>query len=240
MNGQPTVIGLTSNVCRNGLWCWFEAHPGTAAWLQGIGTLIALIAAIGAYVRYRREGFRPRIQAWCNPDGGLAVLVLSNLGRASGEVDEIIVGRGRALKQGYDPRVRSHRGSKSPPCDVGPGESVRLLLTAGPLLFTEKSLRIAVVLGQDVRKKRVRRLRSGRISDDNFVDSGPQAQQLPLRQGPSAASAAWDTARRELSELANLYQSGHLSRIDLWVGRYRALRRAQRLGPPPNNADRSA
>ena len=240
MSSQSTAIELVSNSCKSGWLCWFEAHPGTAAWIQGAGTLIALIAAISAYFRYRKEGFRPRIQVWCNPDGRLAVLVLSNLGRASGAVDEVIAGRGRALKQGYDPRVRPHRGSKSPPCNVGPGESMRLLLAAGPLLFTEKSLRIAVVLGQDVKRKRVKRLRRGRISDTNFVDSEIRAHQILSAQDPSVASADWKAAKRELSELATLHQSGHLSKIDLWVGRYRALRRVQRIGPPSDSADQSA
>jgi hypothetical protein len=245
MNAQAIAVPLAQNTCTSGVLCWFEAHPGTAAWLQGAGTLIALIAAVIAYIGYRSEGFRPRIRAWCNPDGHLAVFLLTNLGRASGAVDDMLVGKvkpwpRRALKGGDRPDIRPHRGSQAPPCSIGPGESMRLLLTAGSSEFTEKSLRIAVVLGDDVKMTRVKQLRNGRINEDQFADSAPQAQPTSQPQDDtSVADPAWDVMRRELSDLVDLYSSGHLSRIDLWVGRYRSLRRAQRAEQRQDTSGRS-
>lgn len=236
MSRQAFAFSLAADTCKKSALCWFEAHPGTASWLQGAGTLVALAVALGAYFRYRGEGFRPRIQAWCNPDGKLAVLLLTNLGRASGEVDDVLAGQvsrwKRTLKHGYRPGVRPHRRGQSPPCDVGPGESVRLLLTAGRLLFTEKSLRINVVLGREVKKVRVKRLSRGRINEDQYADPEPESSgRTGPADGAADPGAIWDATRRELEVISDLYHSGHLSRLDLWVGRYRSLRRAQGAGP---------
>jgi hypothetical protein len=239
MNVREIAASVSSDTCRSGLLCWFEAHPGTAAWLQAVGTLIAFGAAFIAYLTYRGEGFRPSVRAWSNRDGHMAVLLLVNLGRSTGTIDDMLVGRTRpwlrwgALEKGYRPEFRPHRGSQAPPCIVRPGESMRLLLTAGSLLFTGKRVRIAVVLGEEVKRTRVKRLRRGTINQKHYVND-------PRGTQPDDASAlAWEATKRELRELADLRRSGHLSSLDLWVGRYRSLRRAQRTGPPPDAPDRA-
>lgn len=95
MNMREIAVSVSSDTCRSGLLCWFEAHPGTAAWLQAAATLIAFGDAFIAYLTYRREGFRPSVRAWSNRGGRLAVLVLVNLGRSAGAVDDMLVGRTR-------------------------------------------------------------------------------------------------------------------------------------------------
>jgi hypothetical protein len=239
VRGRAIVALLSQNTCKSGIICWFEAHPGTAAWLQGAGTVIALAVAIGAYVRYRHEGFRPRLQAWCNPDGRRAVLLLTNLGRASGAVDDVLVGkrrswlRWRSFKGGYSPSLRAHRNSQIPPCVIGPGESMRLLLIGRNSSFTQSSARVAVGLGIKVKTTRVKRLRRGLINEDQFTVSIRQGHQLTgSSDAEASARATWEATRQELLELSNLHSSGQLSIVDLWIGRYRSLRRAQRVGPP--------
>ena len=265
---MATMVGwLADTSCTGGAVCWLEKHPGSAAWLQGAGTIVALTVATGAYVRFYLEGFRPRTHARCNPDGGRALLTVSNVGRATGTVDYVLVGKGRRLRNGYTPVIYAQRKGEAPPCDLGATETMRLLLDADKqkFRFTDKSVRIAIVLGDKVKRTRVRPLRRGRKISAALFNVTPPAEatmepkeqlaeateepkkelaepdSAPIEEPavPEAdldADLAWEGTRRELRELAELHRTGQISRLDLWIGRYRSLRRAQRAGPPARSS----
>jgi hypothetical protein len=230
-----------TRTCSRGFLCWLEGHAGAAAWLQGVGTLVALLAVAGAYLRYRREGFRPRMRARCNPDGSKAILLVSNLGRTSGEVSGLLVTKGRKLK-GNVPTMYPSKVGACPPCSMGAGETMRLLLYAdeGPR-FTDSSVRIAILFGAgSVKKTSVRPLSKGTIDQDYFATSDDRVSEASKPSEASddpVPSASWEAVRQELIVLAQLHKNGELSRLDLLIGRYRCLRRAQHGGRSPNEKD---
>jgi hypothetical protein len=79
---------LTASADQN----WLEENDYLAAWLQGLGTIVALVAIIVALEHFRRGGFRARLEVIRHKHGPCLVLNLENRGRATGRVDQLHVG----------------------------------------------------------------------------------------------------------------------------------------------------
>jgi quinol monooxygenase YgiN len=78
--------------CTKGAMCWLEQHNYVAAWMQGVGTVVALLAILVTVVHFRREGFRPRINLIKDAHNPRVLLTIDNLGRAEGRIDQIHAG----------------------------------------------------------------------------------------------------------------------------------------------------
>jgi hypothetical protein len=117
---------------------------------------------------------------------------------------------------------------------------MRLLLISETTLFTQKSVRTFLVGAGWAESVRAKRLRRGRIDEQPFIDLLPEAEEkTPPPNKTSDTEAIWDATRQELSELMNLYRSGHLPKVHLWIGMYRALRRAQQTRLTPDTPRQS-
>lgn len=226
---------------------WLETHSGTAAWLQGVGTVTALLTAlIGgglALRRYRRDGFLPKARAERDRTGRCAVVTVENIGRAAGLLEAVFVERDGDEYQ-PQPRIRPRDPQIKFPATMRADHKIPVLLDADEELFNQKGTRIVVQLGIGEISPRMRRMPRGQridtsaygepmtsgSSQDSSTDtdqpregeSGMDSQRNSRPQGP------WEAAGLELDRLARLRRAGLISRADLMIGRYRALRQAQR------------
>jgi hypothetical protein len=242
-----TVGQVVCTTAPHGWTAWFEAHPGTAAWLQGAGTVTALLTAlIGgglALRRYRRDGFLPKARAVRDRTGRCAVVTVENIGRAPGLLEAVFVERDGDEYQ-PQPRIRPRDPQIKFPATVRSDHKIAVLLDTGEELFSQKKTRIIVQLGVGEISPRMRRMRRGhRIdtsaygkpmisgsSQEGSADTGQLQEGAPGMgaQQNSCLLGPWEAAGLELDRLARLRHAGLISQADLMIGRYRAVRQAQR------------
>jgi len=69
-----------------GFWGWIEAHPGLAAWIQGIGSLIGLAAAIAVPLCIEKRKDRAEKRVLKLRAKAIAPLVLNELNEMESEI----------------------------------------------------------------------------------------------------------------------------------------------------------
>ncbi|HXV92914.1 MAG TPA: hypothetical protein VD813_06430 [Pseudonocardia sp.] len=207
--------------------------------------------AVFAVVQFRREGFRLRTEARCDSDGMRAVLLLTNVGRTSGAVYQLLVGRrrragrwgGEPIRLGYQPELVA---DKPMPWLLEPGVTVQVTMTADKdrVLFTAPSARIVVFTGRRVERIRIQTLQSGRLPEPatRQGDSGTEPRPGGTAEDTAGARPTEGRESVELAvdELVALHRKGTISTLDLWVGSYWALRRRQIAASRSGPADAEA
>jgi hypothetical protein len=240
-----TAVHVTVALSSHDWTTWMEAHPGTAAWLQGAGTVTVLLTALVggglALRRYRHDGFLPKAEARRDRDGRRAVVSVRNDGRTAGMLNAIFV---ELDGDEYEPqpRIRPRHPGLAFPTQLRAAHEVAVLLDADDDVFARRQIRIIAQHGSGEISPRIRRMRKGSsIGSDYYADPLPLQQVLAhseLPGGPQHESQLemnsrawqrnWELAESELHRLVELYDRGLISRSDLIIGRYRTVRQAQR------------
>lgn len=178
--------------CDGGALCWLEQNDYIAAWLQGVGTFVALLAIVVTLEHFRREGFRPRIKLTKDAHNARVLLTVDNLGRTEGQVDQIHVGTLSAPR--WHPRrwssfdlddsvgLRFAAVAHPSAADILPlvmpgATSAQLMLEATTTaVFTNPAAGVIVIAGGHKKRAKVRKAKQDVLEKDRYGSATPSEE----------------------------------------------------------------
>jgi hypothetical protein len=186
---------MTAASCDGGALCWLEQHDYIAAWLQGVGTIVALLAIVVTLEHFRREGFRPRIKLTKDAHNARVLLTVDNLGRKEGRVDQIHVGTLSAPRWhprrwssfDIDDSVRLRFATVARPfgADILPlpmpgATSAQLMLEATTTaVFTHPAAGVIVIAGGHKERAKVCKAKQDVLDEDRYGPATPPEEPHP-------------------------------------------------------------
>ena len=175
--------------CNEGALCWLEQHNYIAAWMQGVGTFVALLAILVTLEHFRREGFRPRINLTKDAHNPRVLLTIDNLGRTEGRVDQIHVGTLSASRWqlrrwssfDIDDSVRPPRFAAVArtaagdilPLPIPGATSAQLMLEATTTVFDNPAAGVIVIAGGHRKRAKVGKAKSTALNEDLYGSATP-------------------------------------------------------------------
>jgi quinol monooxygenase YgiN len=176
--------------CNEGALCWMDQHDYIAAWMQGVGTFVALLAILVTLEHFRREGFRPRINLTKDAHNQRVLLTIDNLGRTEGRVDQIHVGTLSASRWqlrrwssfDIDDSVRPRFAAVDRPAagDILPlpipgATSAQLMLeaTTTTTVFDNPAAWVIVIAGGHTKRAKVGKAKCRALNEDLYGSATP-------------------------------------------------------------------
>jgi hypothetical protein len=178
--------------CDGGALCWLEQHDYIAAWLQGVGTFVALLAIVVTLEHFRRAGFRPRIKLIKDAHHARVLLTVDNLGRTEGRVDQIHVGTLSAPRWhprrwssfDIDDSVGLRFAAVAHACRADilplnlPGATSEQLMLEGNTtsVFTNPKAWVMVIAGGHKKRANVRKAKQHVLDEDRYGPARPSEE----------------------------------------------------------------